>query len=73
MTELIKSLGIGFIAVAEFVYILLRGQIQASEARRAVEELKRKYAENKLEVVENNIGKSSDDIIDEHVKRTGKS
>lgn len=73
MTELIKSLGIGFIAVAEFVYILLRGQIQASEARRAVEELKRKYAENKLEVVENNLGKSSDDIIDEHVKRPGKS
>jgi polyhydroxyalkanoate synthesis regulator phasin len=73
MTELVKGLCIGFVAVAEFVYILLRGQIQAAEAKRAVEELKRRYAENQLEVHKKNSGKSSDDIIDEHIKRSGKS
>lgn len=58
-----------FLAIAQFVYIILRGRIQASEARATVEELKRKYAENKLAVEKENAGKSSDDIIDEHLKR----
>lgn len=69
MIDRLEKLLWSVLAIAQFVWILLRGKIQAAEAKAAVESLKRKYAENKADIEKENSGKSSDDIIDEHLRK----
>lgn len=64
----LKELIWSFLAIWQFAYLLMRGKIEQAEANRMVEELKRRYAENKAEVEKANSGKSPDDVINEHLK-----
>lgn len=69
MIDRLKELLWSMLAMGQFMYLVMKGKIEAAQAAKDIAELRKKYAENALEVEKANAGKSDAAIIDEQLRK----